>query len=154
MKKLLFLCLLTAVFLFPVSPSAAGPMAEKMRHLLKDLPGWEGMELVPIVTADSGQGRAAVFTREYQQGRTLVVQALKKPGNSGGNDDFEETAVDISSERMRQGTIDGMRYAELVYRVSPRKSSTGSHSLCLYASLQSFRQCSRNDRVHPEFNFG
>ena len=122
MKKLLFLCLLTAVFLFPVSPSAAGPMAEKMRRLLKDLPGWEGMELVPIVTADSGQGRAAVFTREYQQGRTLVVQALKKPGNSGGNDDFEETAVDISSERMRQGTIDGMRYAELVYRVSPERA--------------------------------
>lgn len=122
MKKLSFLCLFAAVLLFFVSPSGAEPVAEKMHHLLKDLPGWEGMELVPIVTPDSGQGRAAVFTREYHQGRTLVVQALKKPGNPGGNDDFEETVVDISSERMRQGNIDGMRYAEIVYRVSPERS--------------------------------
>jgi hypothetical protein len=121
MKKTLFLFFAAAILLFCVSPSDAEPFTEKMRHLLKDLPGWEGMEMVPIVTPDSGQGRAAVFTREYHQGRNLVVQALKMPGNPDGRDDFEETALDVSSERMRQGVIDGIRYAEIVYRVSPER---------------------------------
>ena len=121
MKKTLFLFFAAAVLLFCVSPSGADPMTDKMGHLLKDLPGWEGMEMVPIVTPDSGQGRAAVFTREYHQGRTLVVQALKTPGNPDGRDDFEETVLDVSSERMRQGVIDGIRYAEIVYRVSPER---------------------------------
>ncbi len=121
MKKTLFLFFAAAMLLFCVSPSGAEPFTEKMRHLLKDLPGWEGMEMVPIVTPDSGQGRAAVFTREYHQGRTLVVQALKTPGGPDGKDDFEAQVVDVSSERLRQGAIDGIRFAEIVYRVSPER---------------------------------
>jgi hypothetical protein len=121
MKKTLFLFFAAAMLLFCVSPSGAEPFTEKMRHLLKDLPGWEGMEMVPIVTPDSGQGRAAVFTREYHQGRTLVVQALKTPGGPDGKDDFKAQVVDVSSERMRQGAIDGIRFAEIVYRVSPER---------------------------------
>lgn len=121
MKKTLFLFFAAVMLSFCVSPSNADPMTDKMRHLLKDLPGWEGSEIVPIVTPDSGKGRAAVFTREYHQGRTLVVQALKTPGGPDGKDDFEADVVDVSSERMRQGAIDGIRFAEIVYRVSPER---------------------------------